>query len=142
MMTTSKKEVMASLDMMKTISLASVAVAIVLTCVLINIIVGRTVKPIKEMAKITREVAGGNLRVEVDVKSKDEVGVLAQNFNAMIENMKALLKETKDMSATVASASQEMMASSQEASKVTEQWPIPYPSWQRVLPSRLRRPRR
>ncbi|MGI6703691.1 MAG: methyl-accepting chemotaxis protein [Clostridia bacterium] len=121
MMTTSKKEVMASLDMMKTISLASVAVAIVLTCVLINIIVGRTVKPIKEMAKITREVAGGNLRVEVDVKSKDEVGVLAQNFNAMIENMKALLKETKDMSATVASASQEMMASSQEASKVTEQ---------------------
>lgn len=116
-----KNEVMSSLTQMKFAVLITGAVVIPIMCILINMIIGRSVKPIKEMAGITREVAGGNLRVKVDVKSNDEVGVLAENFNNMIENMKNLLTETKEMSVTVAGASQEMMASSQEASKVTEQ---------------------
>ena len=121
MMTASKAEVMASLDIMKTISLTSAAVAIVLACILINVIVGRSVKPIIRITEVTKEVANGNLRVKVGIKRNDEVGVLAENFNAMIENMKMLISETREMSAAVAGASQQMLASSNEASKVAEQ---------------------
>ncbi|MFA6670341.1 MAG: methyl-accepting chemotaxis protein [Bacillota bacterium] len=120
-MIAAKSEIMGSLNLLRMAALGTGAVVLVLMCIVINIMAGRTVKPILEIAEVTKEVAGGNLRVKADVKSKDEVGVLAENFDTMIENMKALLKETKDMGMAVASASQEMMASSQEASKVTEQ---------------------
>ena len=84
MMTASKAEVTASLGRMKTVALISAAVAIVLACILINVIVGRSVKPILRITEVTKEVANGNLRVKLDVKSNDEVGVWADNFNAMI----------------------------------------------------------
>lgn len=121
MMTASKAEVTASLGKMKTVSLISAAVAIVLACILINVIVGRSVKPILKITEVTKEIANGNLRVKVDVKSNDEVGVLADNFNAMIGNMKMLISEAREMGAAVVGASQQMMASSNEASRVTEQ---------------------
>ncbi len=120
-MTTVESEVMGSLNLLRTSALGTGAVVLVLMCIVINILVGRSVKPILNMVGITKEVAGGNLRVRVNAKSNDEVGVLADNFNNMIENMRTLLAETREMGTTVAGASQEMMASSQEASKVTEQ---------------------
>ncbi len=120
-MTAVESEVMGSLNLLRTSALGTGAVVLVLMCIVINILVGRSVKPILNMVGITKEVAGGNLRVRVNAKSNDEVGVLADNFNNMIENMRTLLAETREMGTTVAGASQEMMASSQEASKVTEQ---------------------
>lgn len=83
--------------------------------------VGRIVRPVTMMAALTREVAAGDLTVKVPVQSVDEVGVLAGNFNSMIEQMRRLLGNIRDIGLTVASSSQQMMSSAQEASKVAEQ---------------------
>lgn len=120
-MTTAKAEMTRAVNNLRNITLAIGLIATVLMSVLVIILVGRIVKPILNMAEVTKEVADGNLRVTVNADSKDEVGTLAANFNNMVVKMKNLLAQTKEVGLVVASSSQEMLASSQEASKVAEQ---------------------
>ncbi|WBW95367.1 methyl-accepting chemotaxis protein [Oceanirhabdus sp. W0125-5] len=89
--------------------------------IVVYFIVGRIVKPISKMADITKEVATGNLKVKVDFTSKDEIGVLANNFNNMTENMSKLLSEVREMGTTVANTSNQMMTATNEASNISEQ---------------------
>lgn len=96
-------------------------ITVVLIGLIIFLIVSKSIKPIIKMADITKDVASGNLRVKVDVNSNDEIGLLADNFNNMIDNMGQLLGEVNDMGMTVAATSQQMKASTDEASKVSEQ---------------------
>ncbi len=96
-------------------------ITLVLIILIIYLIVNRSIKPLISMIDITKKVSKGNLKVRVDVRSKDEIGFVANNFNEMVESMNSLIKEVTDMGKTVTMASQEMLASSEEASKVSEQ---------------------
>jgi len=53
-------------------------------------------KPIKEMTDATRKVMEGNMEVKVSTKSKDELGILGECFNAMTESLEKSIKELKD----------------------------------------------
>lgn len=50
-------------------------------------------KPIEEMVRAARRVAGGDLQCELPVERRDEIGQLAQNFNYMIGK----LREDRDL---------------------------------------------
>ncbi len=58
----------------------------------------RSVKPLAKMTQLTEAIAKGDLNVQVDVKTKDEIGILAGNFNIMIESMRSLIREVSGMS--------------------------------------------
>ena len=45
-------------------------------------------KPIRQLAGASEKVAKGDLSLSVDVKSSDEIGVLAQSFNQMILSLR------------------------------------------------------
>ncbi len=85
------------------------------------VVVSRSVKPLAVMTKLTEEIAKGDLNVQVDVKTKDEVGTLAQNFNIMIGSMRTLINDVSGMSEKVLLTSELMMDSTSEASRVSEQ---------------------
>jgi signal transduction histidine kinase len=53
-------------------------------------------KPIKEMTAATRKIMEGNMEVKVSTKSKDELGILGECFNAMTESLEKSIKELKD----------------------------------------------
>lgn len=95
--------------------------AVGLMLIIINFLIGNTIKPLRRMAEVTEEVAAGNLCTSVEVKSQDEIGLLGGHFNNMVKEMKRLLSEMQDAGSTVASAAQQMLASSEEAGKVSEQ---------------------
>jgi adenylate cyclase len=44
-------------------------------------------RPIKQLQTTTREVAGGNLKYRVDIRSRDEFSQLGKSFNRMIEGL-------------------------------------------------------
>ena len=44
--------------------------------------------PVKELVKVTGRVASGDLAVEADVKTRDEIGTLARSFNQMTSELK------------------------------------------------------
>lgn len=50
-------------------------------------------EPIEKMNKIAKQMAEGNLEVEIDVTSKDEIGELANSFSAMLVTLKAYITE-------------------------------------------------
>jgi signal transduction histidine kinase len=48
------------------------------------------VKPVKELIQATKELAKGNYDVQVAIKRKDEIGLLASNFNHMTNKLNKL----------------------------------------------------
>jgi len=66
-----------------------VTIAAVLLAVLVGWLMSRQIaKPISQLARASERVAQGDLSTSVDVKSSNEVGVLAHSFNQMIVSLK------------------------------------------------------
>ncbi|AIY11725.1 methyl-accepting chemotaxis protein [Paenibacillus polymyxa] len=79
-------------------------------------------KPILRIAEQIKLVTRGNLQVEpLRVRSKDEVGELASDFNEMCDSLRNLLKEVVDNSLLVASTAEQLTASAEQTSIATEQ---------------------
>jgi signal transduction histidine kinase len=51
------------------------------------------INPLKAVQKGTEAIKGGDLQYQVPTKSNDEIGVLAENFNLMTENLQSVFKE-------------------------------------------------
>lgn len=120
-MTTYYDEVTRSISKLRSIIIIVGLVIVVLNGLILFFIVTAITNPIKKMTQITNEIASGNLTAKLDVKSNDEIGTLAKNFNNMIGSMRKLIQEMKNISLTVASTTEEMKISTSEASKVSEQ---------------------
>ena len=74
--------------------LAIIAVIIgLLVGILQSILVTRN---IMKLSKTANQIASGDLAVRSDVKSKDEIGQLSEQFNVMADRVVALLKETEE----------------------------------------------
>ena len=70
----------------------AIVVLAISVIVLLSVIIGALVKwwidrPVRDLLKATREVAGGNLGYRVKVKRDDELGMLARSFNSMTDNL-------------------------------------------------------
>ncbi|MCM1988980.1 methyl-accepting chemotaxis protein [Oceanirhabdus seepicola] len=62
---------------------------------LINITIGKTIiKPIQEIESYMKKVGEGYFDLKLEVKSKDEIGNLSNNFNKMVDNVRNLVIET------------------------------------------------
>ncbi|MBI5678386.1 MAG: GAF domain-containing protein [Planctomycetes bacterium] len=53
------------------------------------------VSPLKHLASITLDIAGGNLSRTVDVRSRDEIGQLSMNFNQMTKSLEKSYADLK-----------------------------------------------
>lgn len=69
-----------------------------------------TLKPMKSMTAMVNKVATGDLSENIHVKSKDEIGLLADRFNIMIESLRRLITNTSNTVDSVSSSSQELAA--------------------------------
>jgi len=50
-------------------------------------------RPVQELVDATKELAGGNLDVQIETSSVDEIGMLIESFNKMTNDLKAQKKE-------------------------------------------------
>jgi methyl-accepting chemotaxis protein len=97
------------------------AVAVVLGAMIVSLVSRRFTKPILLIAKRLNAVADGDLTVEeVKLKSKDEIGELAQDFNHMIKNMRHLIREVNLSTKQVASSSKELTLGAEHTGQATE----------------------
>lgn len=65
--------------------------------------------PVRKLSRSARQIAGGNYRIRAKVRSSDEIGVLAQQFNQMaqelerhIESLEQATQKQKDFTASFA----------------------------------------
>lgn len=79
----------------------TLTLAVIAITVLLSIIFGRKISsPLMTIADATKKISDGDLSVVVPVQSGDEIGALAERFNAMVEKLKiayADMKFTEDM---------------------------------------------
>lgn len=79
----------------------SAIISSVLSVFLLYFFTRRITNPLIEMNMISREIATGNFKRRVQVKSKDEVGQLAMNFNAMANSLEKLEQMRRSFVANV-----------------------------------------
>jgi len=73
--------------------LYTVAILVFTVTIILPIITGIT-RPISAMTKAMKAVGEGNMDVQIEVKGKDELGVLAKGFNKMLASLKDYLNKT------------------------------------------------
>lgn len=87
---------------------------------LISGLVKKAVKPVLEVTKATQEVAKGNFDIQVENKSQDEVGQLAQNFNKMTRELRNIEYLRKDFITNVSHEFKTPIASIQGFAKLLQ----------------------
>lgn len=103
---------------MVSISLLGVVLAIVIGLYIASIIS----KPLAKLVKAADKIAQGDLDVDIDIDTKDEVGSLAQAFRNMTDNINEVMTNISSASEQVASGAKQVSDSSMELSQgATEQ---------------------
>jgi signal transduction histidine kinase len=79
------------------------AVGTSVVALLLGIFLSRTLtRPIRELTEATHAVAGGNLGLQVSVRSRDEMGELAASFNKMSADLARSTDARRQMTADIA----------------------------------------
>ncbi|MCP4405696.1 MAG: HAMP domain-containing protein [bacterium] len=90
-----------------------VGLGITLIALLIIGLVSKSiVTPLTKGVDFARSVAEGNLTADIDVKQKDEIGVLANTLKDMITRLRGIVADVKNAADNIASGSQAMSSSS------------------------------
>lgn len=82
----------AQLRMFRMIMIIVMTVCLMLMAILNNMIV----VPIRRLSKATKLVAGGRAGIRIRKRSKDEIGVLAEDFNRMSTSLNRTMKELEE----------------------------------------------
>lgn len=101
--------------------IAIMAFAIALGIFIAFVITKGITKPLNRFVEIAKKIAQGDLTESVEIKSKDEVGELADAFNEMIENLHKLISQINQISGNVAATAEQLSAASQESSAASEE---------------------
>jgi len=95
------KEYMAAANNIKS-TMVKIMLAAVLIGIIVAVVIGlKITKPIKTLMSEMKKAEDGDLRAFAIVKNHDEVGALADSFNGMIQKIRRLIRETKEMSNTL-----------------------------------------
>lgn len=67
-----------------------------LLAVLLGLFISRAISnPIKKLVEASNKISNGDLEVNMNINSKDEVGILAKAFEKVIEALKSLISDSK-----------------------------------------------
>ena len=89
----------------------SIAIAVILSIIII-----RSINPLSKVAKSLNSIAqgSGDLTAQLDVKTKDEIGVVATSFNTVISTLHRIMVTIKDSVSALNLSGQELVANTQE----------------------------
>lgn len=73
-----------------------------------------TMAPMEKMVTVVTTIANGDFTQVVDVKSRDELGVLGSAFNRMATNLKGMIRKVQDTASAVTTASDQIAQNSQK----------------------------
>jgi len=101
----------------------SVFIIIAVASIVSLIIARQIVKPIAYMSHSFKEISegDGNLAIQIDVTSKDEIGDVALSFNSFIEKLNFLMREVKTAITGTDNIKQNVLSSTEETTTAIEE---------------------
>ncbi|MFC5604687.1 methyl-accepting chemotaxis protein [Sporosarcina koreensis] len=103
------RQLLFSIFIISIITLAVVGIAL-------YFLISRMLKPIARLRSLMDEVAEGDLTVQSDIHTKDEIGQLGENFNKMIANMHGIISVVNQSADNVRTNSESLSAVAEETS--------------------------
>lgn len=103
----------------------AITIALVV-CMVIGIILSLVISslisaPIAELARKSQQLANGELNVDVEQRSQDEVGVLSGAFSSMIRSLRDVIGKVSDSAAQVAEAANHLQATAEQLATGSEE---------------------
>lgn len=104
------------------IVIIAVIIVGVLSMSIAYIFTNRITGTISSLAKASKSIADGNLKVEfVKIKSRDEISILITSFNIMVENLKVLIKKIADSSNKLSHSAEFLKSGAEQNNQAIEQ---------------------
>jgi methyl-accepting chemotaxis protein len=86
----------------------------------ITIVISRGItKPLDEAVMVSNKMAEGDLKLNIEVQSRDETGQLLASMKNMIERLRVVVADVKNASDNVASGSQQLSSGAEQMSQGT-----------------------
>ncbi|MBF0288941.1 MAG: methyl-accepting chemotaxis protein [SAR324 cluster bacterium] len=104
-------------------SIGMVGVVIAVVVILIAIVLAISISgPLSKGVFLAQAVSKGNLAAQIDVKQRDEIGILAEALREMVLRLREIVGEIQSSADNVSSGSQQLSSTSQQMSQgATEQ---------------------
>ncbi len=84
---TSIPEIKESIKDVYTVFIIAILISVGIAFILLYFMAKRIVKPLKDMTEASKVIASGDFKKRIEIKSNDEIGQLAANFNEMAEGL-------------------------------------------------------
>jgi len=78
-------------------------------------------RPINEAVDVANQLAAGDLNARIEVKSKDETGMLLSAMKNMVEKLSQIITEVRSAADNLSSASEEVSATAQSLSQASSE---------------------
>ena len=86
-----------SISTTEVVSVVTVLVILLVNVLLVLLVVKRILIPIQEITESSRQLSEGKLGFQIDVKSQDELGQLADSLNTSVKNLKLYITDITDV---------------------------------------------
>jgi len=105
-----------------------IMIAVIITIlagIIISYFVSNSItRPLINLSNIAKEVANGNLDVEIDTSGdnkKGEIGILKSSIKDMVANLSQMINQIREVSDQMASSSEELSSAGEQVSETAEQ---------------------
>jgi methyl-accepting chemotaxis protein len=86
--------------------------------IIVALLIGKSVsKPLVKMIPILEDMSNGDLTKKLEVKSKDEIGAMADKFNASIGNLSGMVSGTKQAAGKLEAMADNLYSTMQQTSE-------------------------
>ena len=116
-----KKELYASKDMQRIISILLILISLVVIVPVILILSDRITRPVKELSDTFSEIADGDLTCEIKIHNADEIGRLSERVNSFIRSLHDQVISIKKASYSITGSIHDLNASSKEIAATSNQ---------------------
>ncbi|MBF5043378.1 HAMP domain-containing protein [Aggregicoccus sp. 17bor-14] len=113
--------VLAPAHQLRTFTLALGVLALLALALMVLVVVRRVTRPLERISEVATQIAAGNLTEQVEHRSSDEIGALAEAFRTMSERLAQVIGEVRNGASALSSASGQLSQTSQALSSGTSE---------------------
>ena len=80
-------------DLVKNVTIFIFLIFVAISSILSIVVALNVSRPIKRLSTLMRNVERGNFNVDLQIKTRDEIGLLARSFNSMVSRIRDLIEK-------------------------------------------------
>lgn len=113
-------EIMKELDSLTQMMVGIAVFGVILLCLFMERLIHMTVKPVKKLSRVIASITGGDFSQNISVKSRDEIGVMAQGLQGFILTMREIIGEISRITADMHNQAENSVAASENLSNASD----------------------